>query len=255
MMSAMKATRLASVRLLLLLLAMVAGTANAQVMKEYMHVPDGIYAVRTGLGITTMIELSPSETVLDYSLGFTSGWDVSRRDNIFYLRPKNVDVDTNLLVRTETHSYVFELKVVATDWRDLEQAKRAGVNYKVIFKYPADARFVAKSEDKPAMLNTGIQAGRVYSFDYEYATYSRAAWLIPAHVYDDGRFTYIQLKDMRGLPTGSFPAVYAREKKRSEEFLLNTTVEGNTIIVHGIYPYMVMRQGDNVIGLRRGFLK
>lgn len=239
----------------IVLLALHAGAVHAQVMKEYTYVPDGIYTVRTGLGITTMVELSPSENVLDYSLGFSSGWDVSRRDNIFYLRPKNVDVDTNLMVRTETHAYIFELKVVATNWRELEQAKNAGVNYKVVFKYPSDARFTAKPEEKPAELKTGIQSGRLYNFNYEYATRSRAPWLVPNNVYDDGRFTYIQLNDMKGLPTGNFPAVYAREQLRSEEFLLNTTVEGNTIIVHGVYPYLVMRQGENVIGLRRGFLK
>ena len=231
------------------------GAVRAQVVKEYTYEADAIYTVRTGLGITTMVELSASETVLDYSVGFSSGWDVSRRDNIFYLRPKNVDVDTNLMVRTETNSYLFELKVVATDWRQLEQAKNAGVNYKVVFRYPSDARFTAKPDEKPAELKTGIQSGRQYNFNYEYATRSLATWLIPVNAYDDGRFTYVKLSDMRGLPTGNFPAVYGREREGAEEFLLNTTVEGNTIIVHGVYPYLVMRQGENVIGLRRGFIK
>lgn len=244
-----------SVMCLLLLALLQPSAAQAQVVKEYTYAPDVIYTVRTGLGITTMVELSPSENVLDYSLGFSSGWDVSRRDNIFYLRPKNVDVDTNLMVRTETNAYLFELKVVATDWRHLEQAKNAGVNYKVVFRYPNDARFTAKPDEKPAELKTGIQSGRQYNFNYEYATRSKATWLIPVNVYDDGRFTYLKLSDMKGLPTGNFPAVYGREREGVEEFLLNTTVEGNTIIVHGVYPYLVMRQGENVIGLRRGFLK
>lgn len=246
---------IATIQASFVLMAMLIGVAQAQVMKEYTYAPDSIYTVRTGLGITTMVELSPSENVLDYSLGFSSGWDVSRRDNIFYLRPKNVDVDTNFMVRTETHAYVFELKVVATNWQQLEQAKSAGVNYKVVFRYPSDARFIAKPDEKPAELKTGIQSGRQYNFNYEYATRTRATWLIPNNVYDDGRFTYIQLSDMKGLPTGNFPAVYGREQAQSEEFLLNTTVEGNTIIVHGVYPYLLMRQGENVIGLRRGFLK
>ncbi|MCF5920022.1 TrbG/VirB9 family P-type conjugative transfer protein, partial [Xanthomonas perforans] len=29
------------------------------------------------------------------------------------------------------------------------------------------------------------------------------------------------------------------------------TVEGNTLIVHGTYPFLVVRHGDNVVGLRR----
>ena len=237
------------------MLMLHAGAAHAQVMKEYRYVSDGIYPIRTGLGLTTMIELSASENVQDYSLGFTSAWDVSRRGNVFYLRPKSVDADTNMVVRTETHAYIFELKVVAGDWRELDQAKASGVNYKVVFQYPGDNRFTQAAKDKPAEAGQGLQPGRGYHFDYEYATRSRAAWLIPVHVYDDGRFTYIELGDMRGQPTGNFPAVYARERERSEEFALNTTVQGNTIVVHGVYPYLLVRQGGNVIGLRRGGAK
>ena len=105
------------------LLATAAVPAVAQVVQEYEYGPDKIYQVRTGLGITTQIELSPHEEILDFSTGFSGGWDISRRENVFYLKPRNVDVDTNLLVRTAAHSYIFELKVVATNWRALDQAK------------------------------------------------------------------------------------------------------------------------------------
>ena len=105
----------------------VALPASAQVVQQYEYVPDRIYEVRTGLGITTQIELSPNEKILDFSTGFSAGWDMTRRENVFYLKPKNVDVDTNMVIRTATHSYIFELKVVAIDWTALNQAKQVGV--------------------------------------------------------------------------------------------------------------------------------
>jgi len=117
----------------LLAAASVAPFAHAQVVQQYEYQAERIYPVRTGLGITTQIELSKNEKILDYSTGFSSGWDITRRDNLFYLKPKNVDVDTNMMIRTATHSYIFELKVVATDWKTLEQAKRAGVQYKIVY--------------------------------------------------------------------------------------------------------------------------
>ncbi|MET0612545.1 MAG: TrbG/VirB9 family P-type conjugative transfer protein, partial [Pseudomonas caspiana] len=64
------------------------------------------------------------------------------------------------------------------------------------------------------------------------------------------KFTYINM-DLTRFPTGNFPAVFAREKEHAEDFLVNTTVEGNTLIVHGTYPFLVVRHGDNVLGLRR----
>lgn len=232
--------------------------ASAQVIQEYEYEPNRIYQVRTGLGITTQIELSPNEQILDYSTGFSGGWDMSRRDNVFYLKPKNVDVDTNMMVRTATHSYIFELKVVATDWRALEQAKSAGVQYKIKFVYPSDAEFDARKQEDDAPqpeLSTQLDKSRQYNFDYLYATKTKQKWLIPINVYDDGRFTYVRMSDLKTIPTGNFPAVFARERESSEDFVVNTTVEGNTIIVHGTYPYLVIRHGKNVVGLRRNIRK
>lgn len=234
-------------------------SVHAQAVDYYDYKADQIYPIRAGLGITTQIELNPNEKILDYSTGFSSGWELTRRDNVFYLKPKNVDVDTNMMVRTETHSYIFELKVVATDWRELEQARRAGVQYKVVFNYPSDSRFsVAKNtaeEDAKPLLSTELSKDRQYYFDYSYATRSRLGWLVPVSAYDDGRFTYLKLTDSSKFQTGNFPAVFGREKEHGEDFVVNTTVEGNVLIVHGTYPYLVIRHGSNVIGLRRNVKK
>jgi type IV secretion system protein VirB9 len=238
--------------------AIASSAVMAQAMTRYEFKPDSIYPVQTGLGITTQIELSPNEKVLDYSTGFSGGWDLTRRENVFYLKPRNVDVDTNLMVRTATHSYIFELKVVATDWKTLAQARRDGVQYKIAFTYPADTSFAneKKKQLQTAAQDSALRPDRNYNFDYDYATKSKAApWLIPANVYDDGRFTYIRMSDLKAFPTGDFPAVYMREQERSEDSLVNTTVEGNVIVVHGTYNYLVIRHGNDVVGLRRNTQK
>lgn len=224
--------------------------ARAQAIQEYMYEPDRIYTVRTGLGITTQIELSPNEKIIDYSTGFSSGWELNRRENVFYLKPRNVDVDTNMMVRTATHSYIFELKVVATDWRVLEQARREGVQYKVTFRYPNSTEFVAEADTAPE-LDTALASDRVYNFDYDYSARRKSAWLVPVNVYDDGQFTYIRMSDLKNIPTGNFPAVFAREREGSDDYVVNTTVENDTIVVHGTYRYLVIRYGKQVVGLRR----
>lgn len=236
------------------LVACAPSGALAQPVQEYEYQPERIYAVRASLGITTQIELSPQEQVLDYSSGFSTGWDLSRRDNVFYLKPKNVDVDTNLVVRTAANSYLFELKVVATDWHSLEQARRAGVQYRIKFSYPPGtfSKGTTKTVAETPALSTALRKERSYHFDYDFATRSPGApWLVPVNTYDDGRFTYIRMNDLRQFPTGNFPTVYMRQNERDEDAVVNTTVEGSTIVVHGTYPYLVLRHGDNVVGLRR----
>ena len=233
----------------------IPATARAQSVPQvdvYDYVVDGVYPVRTALGITTQVELDPAEEILDFSTGFSTGWDLSRRGNVFYLRPRGVDVDTNMLVRTQTHSYIFELKVVATDWTTLEQVRRAGVQYKVAFRYPADASFSAQVDEAadPGQ-SIGLQKGRHYNFDYDAASRRAPPWLVPLNVYDDGRFTYLRMGMQAGLPTGTFPAVFARRARDGEEFAVNTSGENGVLVVHGTYPFLVVRHGRNVVGLRR----
>jgi type IV secretion system protein VirB9 len=236
-----------------LLLATAGTPVRAQVVQQYEYTPDAIYQVRTGLGLTTQIELSPSEHVVDFSTGFSGGWELTRRDNVFYLKPKNVDVDTDLVIRTETHSYIFELRVVATNWKALDQARQAGVQYKITFHYPGSVEFSSKPDPVQALapLSTRLEKDRRYNFDYDFATRSRQRWLVPLAVYDDGRFTYLRMGDRTDIPTGDFPAVFAREREDGEDEVVNTTVEGNTVVVHGTYPYLVVRHGLDVVGLRR----
>jgi type IV secretion system protein VirB9 len=246
---------------LLPMLSAFSAPVAAQAVDQYEYEKDRIYPVRTGLGLTTQIELSPNEKILDYSTGFSNGWELTRRENVFYLKPKNVDVDTNMMVRTETHSYIFELKVVATDWRQLEQARRAGVQYKIAFSYPSDTEFgtaqQAVEEEVKPLLSAELAKDRQYNFDYSYSTRraKKMGWLIPVNAYDDGRFTYLKLPASPEYKTGIFPAVFGRETEYGEDFVVNTTVEGNSLIVHGTYPYLVIRHGDDVVGLRRNVKK
>jgi type IV secretion system protein VirB9 len=242
-----------------LALLATAGPVRADVIQQYDYVPDAIYQVRTGLGITTQIELDPNEEVVDFSTGFSNGWELSRRDNVFYLKPKNVDVDTNLVIRTRTHSYIFELRVVATDWKVLDQARQAGVQYKISFRYPNGTQFAAKASTADAdssagalpELSTTLQRDRRYNFNYDYATRTRQRWLIPSSVYDDGRFTYVRMNGAVDIPTGNFPAIFGRDREDGEDFVVNTTVENDTVVVHGTYPYLVIRHGRDVVALRR----
>ena len=221
-------------------------------MQQYEYEPDRIYEVRTGLGITTQIELSPNEKILDFSTGFSAGWDLTRRENVFYLKPKNVDVDTNMVIRTATHSYIFELKVVATDWTALSQAKQAGVQYKITFAYPNDIEFARRSaKAAPAQHQAGQGQALQLQLRLLHAQGQETGWLIPTNVYDDGQFTYVKMSDLKAFPTGNFPAIFGREREGSEDFVVNTTVESNTLIVHGTYPYLVIRHGKNAVGLRR----
>jgi type IV secretion system protein VirB9 len=70
----------------------------------------------------------------------------------------------------------------------------------------------------------------------------------PTGARDDGRFTYLLFSNNRDMP-----AVYM-EDESGKESLINTHVEGNTIVVHHVIPKLKLRRGDAVACLlNKGF--
>ena len=233
--------------------------AHAVPTKEFYYRSNEIYPVAAGVGIATQIEIDPKEEVKDYGTGFSSGWDIVRRENVFYLKPKDLQSDTNMYIRTNRRTYLFDLKIVSKNWKNLEAAKAAGVNYRITFNYPAEAtagpgpvgtlesRVPAVKPPAVGEVDTRITGYGKYNVNYDYSSDEASRWLVPVKIYDDGNFTYIYMPELT-----SFPSVYARkDNSQKSEMLLNTTVENNVIVVHGTYPYLVLRHGDNVVGLRR----
>ncbi|HFC8842479.1 TPA: TrbG/VirB9 family P-type conjugative transfer protein [Neisseria oralis] len=228
--------------------------AASSTVTEYTYTPDKIYTVRSSLGIVTQIEISPQEDIKDFGTGYSDGWDLARRENTFYIRPKVANADTNLTIRTAAHNYLFDLKVVSKEWRGLESAKNKGVQYKIKFNYPDGTEFKKeKSLDLNSGLSTKISGHVGYFTNYDYAAKSKSAWLVPTKVYDDGKFTYIYLNINKFMPTGNFPAIFARKDRNGEEMVVNTTIQNNVIIVNGTYPFLVLRHGNDVVGIRRNF--
>src|SRR3546814_11006596 len=76
--------------------------ARAQAIQEYMYEPDRIYTVRTGLGITTQIELIPNEKIIDYRHGFSNCLELNSRQNLVYHKPRTVDDHTKMVVTNAT---------------------------------------------------------------------------------------------------------------------------------------------------------
>ena len=239
-----------SVTLAFFLALLPALSLATEAITRYTYAEGGIFPIRTGLGIATTIELDPTDPVLDYSTGFSGGWEIVRREHLFYIKPKNVDVDTNMLVRTQRRSYIFELQVVATDWRKLDEVRRKGVQYRIVFDYGDVPEPVADGV-APMAPEPPIEPVKPLHYDYEVSTKTKRDWLVPTHVHDDGSFTYIRLPNPGNIPSGNWPTVYARNSRHEEDFIVNSNVEGDTIVVHGIYPFLVLRQGGETVGLRR----
>lgn len=233
--------------LLMLVSGLFSADLSAQTIRTIVYRPNTIFTIKAGVGIATQIEISPKEKVLDYGTGFSSAWEIVRRDNVFYIKPKSIDADTNMTIRTSKRVYLLELTVAAKRWKNLAQMKKRGTSYRVKFVYPSDSH---AKKNRRFQSEFGHTASYSKNLNYDYAATESSSWLVPQTVYDDGRFTFIQLND-GPMPDGGMPAVYGKKSIKSGEFIVNSKSKGRLITVFGIYKYLVLRHGNNVVGLRR----
>lgn len=110
-------------------------------------------------------------------------------------------------------------------------------------KTPLADKSAANGSIRPIMAesNTNEIAAQADNEDY-WAAGSKE--ITPTAASDDGRFTYLTFSHNRDMP-----AVYSVDAFDNEA-LINTSVEGNTIIVHRVVAQLRLRKGDAVVCIR-----
>lgn len=219
---------------------------------QYVDYNEGdVVIVRATPGIGTRIVFDGKETIEDMATGFSDGWEMVNRGNLLYLKPKSVrvsagessgyavmtpiarDWDTNLMVRTNKRLYDFDLRLVTS--RGSTGASK-GATYRVQFRYPQTY--------KSQPVNSRVAANpAAANWLYNMRVASGSEAIAPTAAYDDGRFTYLTFPNNREIPT-----VFLQAADKSES-LVNSHMDGDTLVIHRVAPTFVLRLGQQVVGI------
>lgn len=214
---------------------------DSRITKAVYHA-DEVFPVEAISGRATLITFQKGESVLSWASGYSTAWEFSSTQNHFFLKPKAEHGNTNLVVLTNKRTYHFDLR-----WGKQQSA----VTYELRFSYPENDR---QANPKGAKEQEGVSsragskeelfftklANRNYTMNFGDARDSRQ--LAPEMAFDDGRFTYLKIPLKSAMP-----AVY--RVSGGEELLVNTHIEGNWLVIHGVYSEIRLRDGARVCGI------
>ncbi len=203
---------------------------------------EAVYPVSAAPGAITTIVFSETEKVLSFGSGYSSAWEFASRGNHFFLKPKARHADTNLVVVTSKRTYHFDLKLVSSPKRS---------TYSLAFRYPEEeqreAAKRAKTNRTKELLSRSSEGKAVRNTDYTMNFGPEGSRSIaPAAAWDDGVFTYF-----RFLASDDFPAAY-RVTPDGEESLVQSHVEGDLLVLHGVFREVRLRSGTLVVGIYAG---
>lgn len=210
--------------------------------------PGQVYPIRAANGLITTITFSPGEKIRDFGSGYSTAWEFQARGNNSFLKPKDFDGATNLVIVTDKHTYLF----------DVHPGSRAKATYSLTFRYPleeaAKAQENANKKTVDSLLNQSekeisdktdsenrSEVNKFYSENFGSSPLSKE--IAPLEVFDNGRFTYLKFDRHT-----DFPAVY-RVSENEEETLLNSHIKGDWLVVHGVYRELRLRAGQAVVGI------
>jgi type IV secretion system protein VirB9 len=227
----------------------VPGWSSDSRVRQLVYQPDEVVRIDAQRGFATHIALDPKEHILVVAPGDRDGWQVvaQKGDHDVYLKPELAAHDSNLEIRTDRRSYSFDLVVLSLAARfDNDE-----VMYRVTFAYPqeadsADAASKAEQRIKQAAATVEqrlVAPPVVRNAAYSMQVMPKSSDIAPTAAWDDGRFTDIRIPDNRRIP-----AVF-RVDDHDDESVVDTHMDGDTVVVHEIAKRFVLRLGDEVVGL------
>lgn len=191
-----------------------------------------IYRVEGKPKVQATIRFGEDESIENVAVGDSNAWQITpnKRANLLFVKPLLAKANTNMTVVTNKHTYLFDLVASPT----------AQPIYVLSFKYPeppkpivlpgakmaeaAPAETAKPADPDPALLNFAWSK-------------SGAAKLLPENVFDDGEAVFLSWPEGRPVP-----AILITDTAGTEG-PVNFAVRGNTIVVEGVPPQIVLRSG------------
>lgn len=199
-----------------------------------MYTPDNVFRLQAMVGRSSLIQFPANETVNDDTGLITSGdpkaWTlgVNKAGNMVVIKPTtDQDPDTNLIINTNKHTYLLELKLVK---------KVTDMTYALRFVIPILPKPPAQAVDTLINPCSG-QENRSWQV-------RGSKDLSPSEVWDNGTFTCFRFATNKPRP------VLYQVMPDGMETVVETRNVQNVLVVHGVSSLFRFRLNGQVLELK-----
>ncbi|PAK12569.1 type IV secretion system protein VirB9 [Burkholderia ubonensis] len=211
-------------------------------VRQVIYRADEVVRVEAQRGFATHIALGSHEHIQVVAPGDRDGWQVvaNKGDHDVYLKPQLAAHDSNLEIRTDRHSYSFDLVVLPLK----SKFGNDRVMYRVTFVYPDKlAKRASGESDVELVAKRLAQPAAVRNARYSMQVMPNSDDIAPTAAWDDGRFTYLRIPNNRRMP-----AIF-RVADDGTESVVDKHIDGDTIVVHEVAKRFVLRLAREVVGI------
>jgi type IV secretion system protein VirB9 len=190
--------------------------------------PEQVYRLTGVVGYQIDLEFEAGESYVGIGGGDLEGVTLGAFDNHLLLKPKAVNVGTNLTVFTNRRHYHFDYSASG------RRSDPEEMIYAVRFTYPPPAKTGPSAEERIEADLAKAQSRRPRNIDYWFCGDEAVK---PVAASDDGVHTRLTFGAREELP-----AIFVRNDDASES-LLNFSIEDGDVVVHRVARRFVLRRG------------
>lgn len=196
------------------------------------------YDIITRPNAVTDIQLGSNETLDAFVLGDTVQWIYDEATGHVLIKPTRENLFTSATIITNKRTYQLQLRSMPVDGNWYQR---------VSWEYPklviARKNLVKKAQAEEKRISD-LSAGPISSpenLNFKYSVKGKAAFK-PVAVFDDGRFTWIQLpKSLQEVP-----AAFISDKS-GKHVLVNYVIKGDFIVVQRLAKKIVLKTGSSEV--------
>jgi len=202
--------------------------------------------------VQTTIKFAPDEMIENVAIGDSTAWQVqpNRAQTILFVKPLEPAARTNMTVVTSKRTYLFDLVaspknaplyVLQFRYPDLEKAEEEA-RLAAAAEAQAEALRAKASPEEMAAANDRFAVADPASLNFAWAS-AGTRELLPLRAFDDGEAVFLT------WPAGTpIPAILVTNAA-GEEGPVNFTVRGETVVVEGVPPQIILRSGRDTATL------
>jgi len=205
-----------------------------------------VVKLSTFYGVSTHVQFADGEVIKNVAVGDDQAWKVVPKENHLFIKPQATNADTNVTVVTDKRTYQFALVVQPRPVKDSTAWSDPNLIFSLTFHYPDDEAAKLAANAKKETLKARLGEVKTKLSDAKKEGQNLDYWVAgseeisPTAARDDGRFIYLKFSNNRDMP-----AVYTVDAAGNES-LVNTNVDGNTIVVQRLAYKLKLRKGNSV---------
>lgn len=207
-------------------------------MKTIIYNPNEVFELKFCYGFQAFIEFSDDEEIEIITLGESFPWKLNPIGKRLFIRPLQINVNTNMTIITTKRTYQFQIKSGS-----YEEGVDEDLIYSVKFFYPDTTKRYAKTaenkEKRESIFDLDVNNPNL---NFDYVMTGNIEELSPLKTFDDGIKTYFEFKNNNAY----VPIIYAVDINGNETEL-EYNVEGNFIVIDSVQMQFSLRNDKDLL--------